>query len=80
MKKCIDCVGQSQVDIYKQPNHSENDDPNYLHFDHFNEEIHGIIRRSWVQQKVSILIKHKKHCVLLFYFVFKLFLFSVNLL
>lgn len=59
MKKCVDCVEQSQVDIYKQPNHSENNDPNYLHFDHFNEEIHGTIRRSWLQQKVSVLLINK---------------------
>lgn len=54
MKKCEDCVDQSQIDIYKQPNHPENNDPNYLHFDHYNEEIHGTIKRLWLQQKVCI--------------------------
>lgn len=56
MKKCLECVEQSKIDIYKQPNHPENDDPNYLHFDHYNEEIHGPIRHSWLQQNVSILL------------------------
>ncbi|KAL5234553.1 hypothetical protein ACI65C_001963 [Semiaphis heraclei] len=51
MKKCEECVRQSQVDIYKQPKYSENNDPNYLLFDIYDEEIHGAIRRSWVQQK-----------------------------
>jgi len=55
MKKCEDCVRQSQVDIYKQPKNSENNDPNYLLFDIYDEEIHGAIRRSWLQQKVCIL-------------------------
>lgn len=27
-------------------------DPNYLLFDVYDEEIHGAIRRSWLQQKV----------------------------
>jgi len=58
IKKCVDCVEQSKIDIYKQPNHSENDDPNYLHFDHYNEEIHGPIRRSLFQQKVCILLNY----------------------
>lgn len=52
MKKCEDCVKQSQIDIYKQPMHSENIDPNYLLFDVYDEEIHGTLRRSWLQQKV----------------------------
>lgn len=56
MKKCEECVRQSQVDIYKQPKYSENNDPNYLLFDIYDEEIHGAIRRSWVQQKVCILL------------------------
>lgn len=56
MKKCEDCVVQSQVDIYKLPKHSENNDPNYLVFDVYDEEIHGTVRRSWLQQKVSILL------------------------
>lgn len=57
-KKCVDCVEQSKIDIYKLPNHSENDDQNYLHFDHYNEDIHGPIRRSWLQQKVCILLNY----------------------
>lgn len=56
MKKCEDCVVQSQVDIYKLPKHSENNDPNYLVFDVYDEEIHGTVRRSWLQQKVCILL------------------------
>lgn len=52
MKKCEDCVKQSQIDIYKQPMHLENIDPNYLLFDVYDEEIHGTLRRSWLQQKV----------------------------
>lgn len=52
MKKCEDCVRQSQIDIYKQPMDSENIDPNYLLFDIYDEEIHGTLRRSWIQQKV----------------------------
>lgn len=56
MKKCDDCVEQSQVDIYKQPKHSENIDPNYLLFDIYDEEIHGTLRRSLLQQKVCILL------------------------
>lgn len=59
VKKCHDCVGQSQIDIYKQPNDPEINDPNYLHFDHYNEEIHGTIRRSWFQQKVCIYYLNK---------------------
>lgn len=55
MKKCGDCVRQSQVEIYNQPKHSENNDPNYLLFDIYDEEIHGTIRRQWLQQKVCIL-------------------------
>jgi len=51
LKKCEDCVEQSQIDIYKQPNHAESNDPNYLLFDHYNEDIHGPIRRTWFQQK-----------------------------
>ncbi|VVC31302.1 Ubiquitin-conjugating enzyme E2,Ubiquitin-conjugating enzyme/RWD-like [Cinara cedri] len=51
IKKCEDCVKQSQIEIYNQPNNPENDDPNYLHFDHYNEETHGSIRRTWLQQK-----------------------------
>lgn len=58
MKKCEDCAKQSQIDIYKVPNHSEDNDPNYLIFDHFNEEIHGAIKHSWLQQKVSILLTY----------------------
>lgn len=53
MKKCENCVEQSQIDIYKPPTHPENNDPNYLLFDHYNEDIHGTIRRSWFQQKVG---------------------------
>lgn len=56
MKKCEECVEQSKIDIYKQPSNSEDNDPNYLHFDHYNEEIHGAVRRSWHQQKVNILL------------------------
>lgn len=55
MKKCEDCVEQSKIDVYKEPN-PENNDPNYLHFDHYNDEIHGAIKRSWLQQKVCILL------------------------
>lgn len=55
IKKCDDCIEQSKINIYKQSNLPENDDPNYLHFDHYNEEIHGAIRRSWFQQKVCII-------------------------
>lgn len=55
MKKCEECVEHSQVDIYKQPKHSEID-PNYLLFDIYDEEIHGTIRRSWLQQKVCIIL------------------------
>lgn len=53
MKKCEDCVEQSRINIYKQP---EDNDPNYLIFDHYNEEVHGAIRRSMLQQKVCILL------------------------
>lgn len=62
MKKCEDCVKQSQIDIYKMPNHSEDNDPNYLLFDQYNEETHGTIRQSWLQQKVCILLN--KHYIL----------------
>lgn len=55
IKKCEDCVEQSRIHIYKQPSHVESNDPNYLHFDHYNEEVHGPIRRSWHQQKVCVL-------------------------
>lgn len=51
IKKCEDCVEQSRINIYKQP---EDNDPNYLIFDHYNEEVHGAIRRSMLQQKVCI--------------------------
>lgn len=56
MKKCEECVEQSKIDIYKQPNHPEDNDPNYLLFDQYNEDTHGTIRRSWFQQKVCLLI------------------------
>lgn len=56
IKKCEECVEQSQIDIYKQPNHPENNDPNYLHFDHYIEEVHGAIRQSWHQKKVCFLL------------------------
>lgn len=52
IKKCEDCVELSQIEVYNQPNNPEDDDPNYLHFDHFNEETHGSIKQSWLQQKV----------------------------
>ncbi|XP_050537282.1 AKT-interacting protein-like isoform X2 [Daktulosphaira vitifoliae] len=53
VKKCEECVEQSRIDIYKQPNQPECEDPHYILFDRYDEGIHGLTRQSWIHQKES---------------------------
>ncbi|XP_050436205.1 AKT-interacting protein-like [Adelges cooleyi] len=51
MKKCQECVERSRTDVYKQPDHPESNDPHYILFEPYIEEMHGPSKRSWFLQK-----------------------------